>query len=73
MRRKFVVPDAEACIAGIQGENISNTGRSMLRLQVVLHALQGASSYKTARLYGHSLRSVQYWIHGLISYGLRGL
>jgi len=72
--KKLVVPDAETFIAAIQDE-ISRTleGRYFHRLHVVLHALQGASSYEAARLYGHSPRSVQYWIHRLISYGLRGL
>ena len=72
--RKFIIPDAETFIAAIQDE-ISRTpeGRYFHRLHVILHVLQGASSYDAARLYGHSPRTVQYWIHRLISYGLQGL
>lgn len=72
--KKLTVPDVETFIAAIQDE-ISRTreGRYFHRLHVVLHVLQGASSYEAARLYRHSPRSVQCWIHRLISYGLRGL
>ncbi len=72
--RKFIIPDVETFIAAIQDE-ISRTpeGRYFHRLHVILYVLQGASSYDAARLYGHSPRSVQYWIHRLISYGLQGL
>ena len=72
--RKLIIPDAETFIAAIQDE-ISRTaeGRYFHRLHVVLHVLQGASSYEAARLYGHSPRSIQYWIHRLLSYGLKGL
>ena len=72
--RKFEIPDAETFIAAIQ-EEISRTpeGRYFHRLHVILHVLQGASSYEVAKLYGHSPRTVQYWIHRLLSYGLRGL
>lgn len=72
--KKLIVPDVETFIAAIQDE-ISRTleGRYFHRLHVVLHVLQGASSYEAASLYGHSPRSVQHWIHRLISYGLKGL
>ena len=72
--RKFIIPDVETFIAAIQDE-ISRTpeGRYFHRLHVILYVLQGASSYDAARLYGHSARSIQYWIRRLISYGLQGL
>ena len=72
--RKFRIPDVKTFIAAIQDE-ISRTpeGRYFHRLHVILHVLQGASSYEAARLYRHSPRSIQYWIHRLLSYGLEGL
>ena len=72
--RKFIIPDVETFIAAIQDE-ISRTpeGRYFHRLHVILYVLQGASSYDAAYLYGHSARSIQYWIQRLISYGLQGL
>jgi len=72
--RKFIIRDVETFIAAIQDE-ISRTpeGRYFHRLHVILHVLQGASSYDAARLYGHSARSIQYWIRRLICYGLQGL
>jgi len=59
--RKFIIPDVETFIAAIQDE-ISRTleGRYFHRLHVILYVLQGASSYDAARLYGHSVRSIQY-------------
>jgi transposase len=72
--KKIAIPDAETFIAAIQDE-ISGTrgGRYFHRLHVVLHVLQGASSYEAARLYGDSPRSVEYWVHRLLSQGLAGL
>ena len=57
--RKLIIPDAETFISAIQDE-ISRTpqGRYFHRLHVVLHVLQGASSYEAAHLYGHSSRSI---------------
>jgi transposase len=72
--KRIVIPDAETFIAAIQDE-ISGTreGRYFHRLHVVLHVLHGASSYKAAYLYGDSARSVEYWVHRLLSQGLAGL
>lgn len=72
--KRFTIPDPEIFIAAIQDE-ISRTteGRYFHRLHVVLHVLQGASSYEAARIYGHSARSVQSWVKKLISEGLYGL
>ena len=72
--KRIRIPDAETFIAGIQDE-ISRTrkGRYFHRLHVVLYVLHGASSYEAARLYGHSPRTVEYWVHRLLSYGLAGL
>ncbi len=69
--RRITIPDAETFIAAIQDE-ISGTceGRYYHRLHVVLH---GASSYEAAHLYGDSPRSVEYWVHRLLSQGLAGL
>jgi len=72
--RRIAIPDAETFIAAIQDE-ISGTkeGRYFHRLHVVLQVLHGASSYEAARLYGDSPRSVEYWVHRLVSRGLAGL
>lgn len=72
--KRFTIPDRETFIAAIQDE-ISRTqeGRYFHRLHVVLHVLQGTSSYEAARIYGHSARSVQYWVKRLTSLGLYGL
>ncbi len=72
--RRITIPDAETFIAAIQDE-ISGTceGRYYHRLHVVLHVLHGASSYEAAHLYGDSPRSVEYWVHRLLSQGLAGL
>lgn len=72
--KRIAIPDAETFIAGIQDE-ISRTreGRYFHRLHVVLHVLHGASSYEAAHFYGDSPRSVEYWLHRLLSQGLAGL
>jgi len=72
--RKIAIPDAETFIAAIQDE-ISGTreGWYFHRLHVVLHVIHGASSYQAARLYGDSPRSVEHWVHQLLSEGLAGL
>lgn len=72
--KRLTIPDAETFIVAIQDE-ISRTpvGRYFHRLHVVLHVLQGSSSYEAARLYGHSPRTIQYWVHRLLSDGLTGL
>jgi len=72
--KKFEIPDVETFIAAIQDEITGRPeGRYFHRLHVILHVLQGASSYEAAQFYGHSPRTVQYWIHRLLSHGLRGL
>lgn len=72
--KRIAIPDAETFIAAIQ-EEISGTceGRYFHRLHVVLHILHGASSYEAAHLYGDAPRSVEYWVHRLLSQGLAGL
>ncbi len=72
--KRISIPDAETFVAAIQDE-ISHTmeGRYFHRLDVILHVLQGASPYEAARLFGHSPRTVEYWIHRLLSDGLAGL
>ena len=72
--KRITIPDADTFIAAIQDE-ISRTteGRYFHRLDVVLYVLQGASSYDAARLFGHSPRTIEYWVHWLISGGLAGL
>jgi transposase len=73
MRRKSI-PDAEIFVSAIKDE-ISRTpqGRYFHRLHVILHVLQGASTYEAAQIYGDSPRSVQYWIQRLLASGLPGL
>jgi transposase len=72
--KRLIIPDPETFIAAVQDEiSRSPEGRYFHRLHVVLLVLQGASSYEAARLYGHSPRSVQYWVHRLISEGPFGL
>jgi transposase len=72
--RKFTIPDVDTFIAAIQDE-ISRTpeGRYFHRLHVILYVLQGHSTYEAARIYGHSPRTIQYWVQRLISHGLAGL
>ncbi len=72
--KRITIPDTETFISAIQDE-ISRTqeGRYFHRLHVVLHVLHGASTYKTARFYGHSPRTIQYWVRRLLSHGLAGL
>ena len=72
--KRIAIPDAETFIAGIQDE-ISRTrdGRYFHRLHVILPVLQGASPYEVARVYGHSPRTVEYWLHRLLDDGLAGL
>ncbi len=72
--KRIAIPDAETFIAAIQDE-ISRTreARYFHRLDVVLCVLQGSSSYDAARLFGHSPRTIEYWVHRLLSHGLAGL
>jgi len=72
--RRIAISNAEIFVAAIQDE-ISRTreGRYFHRLHVVLCVLQGASSYEAARIYGHSPRTIEYWVHQLLSHGLAGL
>ena len=72
--KRISIPDAKTFVAAIQDE-ISRTmeGRYFHRLDVILYVLQGASSYEAARLFGHSPRTVEYWVHRLLSGGLTGL
>jgi len=72
--KRISIPDAETFIAAIEDE-ISRTkeGRYFHRLDVILYVLHGASSYDAARLFGHSPRTIEYWVHRLVSNGLNGL
>lgn len=72
--KRMRIPDAETYVAAIQDE-ISHTreGRYFHRLDVILYVLQGASPYDAARLFGHSPRTIEYWVHRLLSHGLAGL
>lgn len=72
--KRIIVPDAETFIAAIEDEiSRSREGRYFHRLHVVLNVLQGASSYEAARLYRDSPRTIEYWVHRLLSNGLAGL
>ena len=72
--RRISIPDVETFKAAIQDE-ISRTpeGRYFHRLHVVLQVLDGASSYETARLYGDSPRTIEYWVQRLLTMGLSAL
>jgi transposase len=72
--KRISIPDAETFVAAIQDE-ISRTreGRYFHRLDIILYVLQGASPYEAARLFGHSPRTIEYWVHRLVSKGLIGL
>jgi len=72
--RRFEISDADTFVAAIQDE-IARTpeGRYFHRLHVILYVLQGNSTYEAARIYAHSPRTIQYWIHRLLSHGLAGL
>jgi transposase len=72
--KRISVPDAETFVAAIQDEISRNReGRYFHRLDVILYVLQGASPYDAARLFGHSPRTIEYWLHRLLSDGLAGL
>ena len=72
--KRITIPDADTFVAAIQDEILrTREGRYFHRLDVVLYVLQGASSYDAARLFGHSPRTIEYWVHRLISGGLAGL
>lgn len=72
--KRITVPDAETFVAAIQDEiSRSREGRYFHRLHVVLYVLHGASPYEAARLYGDSPRTIEYWLHRLLSNGLAGL
>lgn len=72
--KRINIQDSEIFVAAIKDEiSRSCEGRYYHRLHVVLHVLQGASTYKAAKIYGDSPRSIQYWLQRLISFGLAGL
>lgn len=72
--KRIIIPDAETFIAAIQDEiSRSREGRYFHRLDVVLYVLHGYSSYNAAELFGHSPRTIEYWVHRLVSDGLAGL
>lgn len=72
--KRISVPDADTFIAAIQDEiSRSREGRYFHRLDVVLYVLHGASSYDAAGIFGHSPRTIEYWMHRLLSDGLAGL
>ena len=57
--RRFTVPDEETSIAAIQDQaSRAPEGGYFHQLHVVLHTLQGASSYEGAGVYGSSPESV---------------
>src|SRR4030065_2425651 len=72
--KRISIPDAETFVAAIQDEiSRSREGRYFHRLDIILYVLQGASPYEAARLFGHSPRTIEYWVHRLLSKGLTGL
>lgn len=72
--RRLEIANVETFLAAVQDE-ISRTAESRYyhRLHVVLHVLKGASCYEAARIYDHSPRSVENWVHRLTTHGLAGL
>ncbi|MFQ5965180.1 MAG: transposase [Candidatus Scalinduaceae bacterium] len=66
--------EGETLIATIRDE-LSKTpeGRYYHRLHVVLQYIQGNSSNEIARFYGHSPRTIQYWICKFLSCGCENL
>jgi len=69
-----MVPNAQALIPEIQEEISHNQdGRYMHRLHVVLFVLKSNSCTQAAEFFGDARRTVQYWMHRLISDGLNGL
>lgn len=72
--RRLEIQDVETFQAAVEDEIFRYPeGRYYHRLHVVLHVLKGASCYEAARIYGHSPRTVQYWVHRLMARGLEGL
>jgi transposase len=73
MKRIFV-PNAQALIPEIQAEiSHDQDGRCMHRLHVVLFVLKGSNCTQAAEFFGDAARTIQYWMHRLISNGLAGL
>jgi transposase len=71
---RIMVQNAQDFIPTIQEEISHNqNGRYMHRLHVVLFVLQGNSCPKAAQFFGDAPRSIEYWLHRLISNGLNGL
>jgi len=72
--RKLEITDAEIMRAAIQQEILrSDESRYDHRLHGVLLVCSGMSSYEVADLFGHSPRTVEYWIHRFERGGLAGL
>ncbi|MDD1778283.1 MAG: winged helix-turn-helix domain-containing protein [Candidatus Helarchaeota archaeon] len=72
--KRIIVPNARELIPIIQEEISHNQdGRYMHRLHVVLFVLQGNNCSKASEFFGDAKRTIQYWMHRLISDGLNGL
>lgn len=72
--RRLEIKDVEVFQAALEDEIFRYPeGRYYHRLHVVLHVLKGASCYEAAQVYGHSPRTVEYWVHRLKARGLEGL
>ncbi len=72
--KRIIVPNVQVLIPIIQEEISHNQdGRYMHRLHVVLYVLKGGSCPQAASFFGDAPRTVQYWMHRLISSGLDGL
>jgi transposase len=72
--KRIIVPNAPALIPEIQEEISQNqSGRYMHRLHIVLFVLKGNDCTQAAEFFGDAARTIQYWMHRLISDGLIGL
>ncbi len=72
--KRLEIADAETFAAAVEDEICGTPeGRYYHRLHVMMLVLRGYSCYEAARVYGDSPRTVQYWVHRLVSEGLPGL
>jgi transposase len=72
--KKLIIEDSQDMRIALQQEiNRSEDSRYDHRLHGALLVSSGLSCYEVANLFGHSPRSVQYWIKRFNEYGFSGL
>lgn len=72
--RRLEITDADIMQVAIQQEIVrSDESRYDHRLHGVLLICSGLSTYEVAELFGHSARTVQYWVQRFEQHGFAGL